>query len=100
MAVWLAETVSVTVTDPPLASVTFRLLKVALRSEKNPRVESVTVPLNPLKLVTVNVDCTDPPGLTCRVNGGLNESEKSGAVTLTKTLVNLVRLPRVPSMVR
>jgi len=37
--------------------------------------------------------------LSCNVNGGLNESEKSGAVTLTKTDVNRVRLPRVPWMV-
>jgi len=55
-AVGLAETVSVTVAEPPLVSVTLRLLNVALTPEKNPRVERVTVPLNPLKLVRVIVD--------------------------------------------
>jgi hypothetical protein len=70
-----------------------------LSPEKNPLVERETVPLKPLKLVTVNVDCMDPPGFTCNVNGGLNESEKSGAITLTKTYVYRVRLPLVPWMV-
>jgi len=35
----------------------------------NWNIERVTVPLNPLRLVIVIVDCADDPGLTCSENG-------------------------------
>jgi hypothetical protein len=66
----LAVTVRVTEADAPLVSVTLDLLRVELTPDRpNWNVERVTVPLNPLRLVIVIVDCADDPGLTCSENG-------------------------------
>jgi hypothetical protein len=77
-------TVRVTETDPPLVSVTLDLLRVELTLDRpNWNVERVTVPLNPLKLVSVIVDCADDPGLICSENGFACIA-KSGVMTWTK----------------
>jgi hypothetical protein len=63
-------TVRVIEAAPPLVSVTLDLLRVELiPCEANPKVERLTVPLNPFKLVIVIVDCADDPGLICKENG-------------------------------
>ena len=76
---------SVTKADPPGRSVTLDSFKAAVTpAGKNGVVESVTVPLNPLRLWRVKVDWADsPPDTKIELWSAWNE--KSGATTLTMT---------------
>lgn len=72
-----AETVSVTDTDPPGGRVTLVRLRVAKIMLEETASESVTVPLNPLTLVSVTVDVAEEPCVIVRFPGAA-EMAKSG----------------------
>ena len=78
------NTVSVTLVDPPGDSVTVVVLKVAPGPPET-LVVSVTVPVNPLRLVSVIVEVPDAPAWNV-IEFGLADMLKSGPRT-TVTLI-------------
>ena len=73
-------------------------IEVGLRLAVNPVgavVDSVTVPVNPLRKVIVIVEVPEPPLLMLK-DAGDADSEKSGVVTCTVTLMVWLNDPLVP----
>lgn len=80
------DTVNVEVAEPPLERVTLVMLKVAAKPAGDDASVRLTVPANPLRLVTVAVEVVEDPCTTVTL-AGLAVMEKSGfgeALTVTE----------------
>lgn len=88
----------VTDAEPPGDNVTLVRASVAKIILDETVSDSVTVPLNPLTLVSVTVEVAEEPCVIVRLVGAAEMVKSGGAVweTLKKTITECVRLPLVP----
>ena len=94
----MVATRKVDVAEPPDGTLTGLGMKLQVLLGGQPVEPRVTFPLKPFSDFRVSVYLAVPPGNT-EVAVGLEEIEKSGAITTRVTVVVCVRVPSVPRIV-